>query len=774
MHLNTLSSPAFKGRGLAEEGQALTESYLEQYFKANQLDYTVVPNQVLVPIWNKNTQFKVGDTALTLFKNFEPTADYYGSGIDFSGEILYVGSDFTQIDPKLMEGRIVCYYANRLTDAQIEMARAAGAKGLLYHITYGGFDGGQSRILRDHKTLDMSHKKGSDFFMAEISSEVLEQLHFKARQNYIASYSKLNPSTTPSYAEERLVGFVPKVELHATLDYKIADCKNYIVTIKGEKSTHATNLITHYDGLGMSPDQQSYYPSAIEGCVSTSLLLEMARTVKLQRVQPIHDINFVFLSGLSVNDGSAVKTSDYLKAKTAYQANWIMESVCYAKSPTYQMTWNAYNDLDRMLISQVQSNMSRFPSSGSSSGEGTYTNFDRYEAFQSIDQATIRLTDLLGSGAYEILGSPNDTADLYNEEAAKNLVNLFLGYFDRQLYAEKDYDFIQTSHLWLIFCLIMLVHLIALPEKWTGTKTAPQFIVSLSEQIPYKLLRKGILGLLPFVLSIFVVNLILSVPSSVNLKTIGGTYVTNFSLYDTFMYSYMGFIAFLSALVNPDPALFKEISLYLSRSLILIGWGLGLAVCLGLLKGLLDAYFHKGSTGFSTLSSIILYSVPDVLIAFLSMVSVVYLSKVNWVTQIVDPNTLRLYVMPILSLTIVPIIYISRLVFVALEEEKKKDYVKFLQYKGLNKRQIYLRHFSKVGLIKILDSAKAIVMLIFSNLIVVEYLFNYPGIMYNLISSSGEPIKVIILSLSIGLSFVLIYLLSVLALNLIHPGRRIR
>lgn len=773
-HLNVLTSPELKGRGLAEEGQALTESYLEQFFKTNQLDYTVVPSQVLVPVWNKNTQFQVGDTALTLFKDFEPTADYYGSSIDFNGDILYVGRDFTQIDPALMKGRLVCFYANRLTDAQIEAARAAGAKGLLYHITYGGFDGGQSRVLRNHKTLDMSHKKGTDFFMAEISNDVLRQLRNIAKTNYIEPYTQLTQVSTTNSFEERLVGYVPNVKLHAVLDYKIADCKNYIVTIKGKNSTHATNWITHYDGLGLSPDQHTYYPSAIEGGVSTSLLLEMARTAKLQRTTPVQDINFIFLSGLSVNDSSAVKTSEFLKTRASYQANWLVESVCYAKSSNYQITWNAYNDLDRMLISQVQSNMSLFPSIGFSSGEGTYTHFDRYETFKNIDSATITLTDSLGSGAYELLGSPNDTSGLYNEAAARNLVNLFLGHFDRQLYAEKSYDFIQTSHLWLIWGLLMFIHLIALPEKWTAAKTAPSLIVTLSEQVPYKLLRRGILGLLPFILSIFVVNLILSVPANVNLKTVGATYVTNFSFYDTFMYSYMGFIAFLSTLISPDPALYKEISLYLSRSLILIGWGLGLAIGLGLVKGLLDAYFQKNNTGFSTLSSIVLYSIPDVLIAFLSLVSVVYLSKVDWVTRVVDPNTLRLYVMPILSLTIVPIIYISRLVFVALEEEKKKDYVKFLLYKGLNKRQIYLKHFSKVGLIKILDSAKAIVMLIFSNLIVVEYLFNYPGIMYNLIGSSGEPIKVIILSLSIGLSFVSIYLLSVLALNLIHPGRRIR
>lgn len=773
-HLQTLTSTALKGRGLSEPGQLATEAYLESYFKANQLTYEVVANRLLIPVWEPDTLIQISDRQLKLYKDFKPTADYFGAGLDYRGDVLYAGRDLTQINPALMKNRVVCFYANRLTEDHINLARAAGAKGLLYHISFITFDSGQTEGLQYHKTVDMSHKQGADLFMAEINKDTLAFLRNQALKHPLAEYTRLKPMDTSGYAEERLVGTIPNVQISAKLNYQLTPVKNYIVTIPGKQHRLSSNFVTHYDGLGLMINRKDFYPSAIEGGISTSLLLEMARTAKVQGKQPLHDINFVFLSGLAVNDSSSVKVASYINDKHDYQATWLIESIGYKQSPGYLMSWNPYNDFDRMLVSQLYKNLRDFPSNPQYTGELTYTQFDRYDAFGNIDHANLLITDALGKDAYTVLGTPRDSVDQYNKALVEDYSNLMLGYMNRQVYAETDYAFMKNGHLLILLVLLFIMHLLALPEKWTALGNAPASMVKLAEQVPYKVLRRAVTATLPFVLSIFIVNLVLSVPSDVNLKTVGSHHITNFSFYDTFKYSYMGFIAFLSALVNPAPDLYKEISLYLSRSLILILWGLGLAIGLGLLKGLMDAYWHKGKIGLSTLSGIILYSIPDVLIAFLSLVAVVYLSKVGWLSRWIDPTVMRLYVMPILSLTIVPVIYISRIVFVALEEEKSKEYVKFLQYKGLSQKQIYLRHFSKVGLIKILDAAKAIIMLLFSNLIVVEYLFNYPGIMYNLLDSNNGPIRIIILSLSIGVSFMMIYLLSVLALHIIHPGRRMQ
>lgn len=774
-HVVELSSPNLAGRSLGTPGQKATETYLENFFKQEGLDYEVLEQNLLVPNWSDEGFIQIGSTAVQkIYQDFEPTADYYGGPIQFEGDILFAGNDFFKVDPSLMKDRIVFFYANRLTEENLLYAKANGAKGLLYYTTFSGLEDPRDHLVMDHKTLEMSHKLGSDLFMAEVGQGFIQDMVAVAKNHLIPGHD--NKITNYSFGGYNidLVGMVPNVRIDASLNYQMVPAKNYIVSIKGKSQDKATSWITHYDGLGSSVSETGYYPGTVDGAASTALLLEMAKTAKNQAQAPVHDIQMVFLSGLYVNDQSAKLAASELHKRYPYSAHWLVEGIGYQGSSMRLMNWDPYNDLDRMLVSQIRSNMDQFPFRSLSAQNGIYQAFDRYNAFKGPDRAVITVTDQVAPGAIDLIGSPFDNLEIYSEENMAQVSTLILGHLDRQLYQEKDFLFIMDSHLLLMLLLLAGLHLLALPEKLGAAGHGPRWAVSLSEQVPYKLLRKAVLNAIPFIISIFIVNLILSIPADMNMKTISGVRVTNFSLYDTFKNSYIGFQGFLGAIFDPEPALFKEISLYLKRSLVLVTWGLTLAVCLGLLKGLADAYGHKGRTNASTFAGIMLYSIPDVLIAFVSLVSIVYLSKVQWVTSLADANTLRIYVMPIFSLSIVPIIYVSRLVFVTLEEEKKKDYVKFLTYKGLSKGQIYRSHFSRVALTKILDSAKSVIMLIFSNLIVVEYLFNYPGIMFNLIESVGEPIKVIILALSIGLSFVGIYLLSQLLLQVTSPGRRIR
>lgn len=774
-HVLALSSPELSGRGLGESGQVPTENYIEHFFKQENLSFETTYNKILIPSWDAASSFQVGgNNTYQLFKDYEPTADYYGDSLSFKGDILYAGNDYFNIEPSLMKNKVVFFFANRLTEEHMQRALEAGAKGILYYTTFSGLDNSRDHMQMDHKTLDLSHKIGNGLFMAEIGYPLLSQLQKTAADHLVAGYTYQTPDSTNGIYSTKLVGLVPNVSIQAKLTYQTITSKNYIVSIKGKNHQKAVNWITHYDGLGKTLDNASHYPGTVDGAITTAQLLELANTANRQSVLPENDLNFIFLSGLYTSDQSVKKMAQHLQSQYSYNTNFIVENIGYKNSAISIVQWDAYNDFDRMVISQIKSNMDLFPGHFLSSGEGVFERFDVYKAFKTVDNATISITDQVTPDSSTVINSPRDNPQGYNPQNVKNISQIFLGYLDQQLYKETTFEFIKNKHLIILLIFMMGLHLLALPEKWILIGNAPKFVNAVSQQIPYKLLRKGIQGLIPFIFSIFIVNLILSIPADMNLKTVGATYVTNFSLYETIKNSYIGFIYFLGALINPEPALFKEIILYLKRSLILVTWGMVLAVGLGLVKGLLDAYLHKGRTGLSTLSGIVLYSIPDVLIAFLSMVSIVYLSKVPWVIQLADVNTLRLYIMPLLSLTIVPVIYISRLVFVAIEEEKKKDYVKFLAYKGLNKRQIYWSHFSRVAFIKILDSAKAIVMLIFSNLIVVEYLFNYPGIMLNIIESVDEPIKVILLALSIGVSFVLIYLFSVLLLNIVHPGRRVR
>ncbi len=572
--------------------------------------------------------------------------------------------------------------------------------------------------------------------------------------------------------EDHYFGIVKDISIHATIDYKQVTALNYIVTITGKDPLIASNWITHYDGGGLSANGTPY-PAVADGGVSTALLLELSKIANLQNEPPIHDMNFVFLSGLSVSNQSAKIVASHLNSRYNHNANWIVEGIGAKDSNANLLTYNTYNDLDRMLTHQLYNNLDRFPGPVLvNKGEGLYPSFQRYEAFKTKENAYLTLTPITTPESGQILGSLKDDLSFVDSKKIEAISQLFLGHMNLQLYKEHDYAFIKNQHLYILLLLLVLIQFSVRPGKMIASGIAPKWLHRLNDHILYKIFSKFIQNGLPFLISLLVVNVILSIPSDVNMKTVGTSHVTNFSLYETLRQSYAGMMMFIRSLTFSDMGTYTEIGMYLKRSLILVFWGLLIAVSLGLLKGLLDAYFHKKSGSFSTFTSIVLYSIPDVLVAFVSMVAVVVLSKSPLTASWVDPEFLRIYFMPLLALTIIPIIYIARVVFVALEDEKEKDYVKFLRYKGFNTKQIYIQHFSRVGFVKILEVSKSVIMLIFSNLIVVEYLFNYPGIMFNLLSDTTDATMVISMSLSIGLSFAMLYLISVLLLKIMQPGRK--
>lgn len=768
-----LSDPSLEGRGLDHNGYQLSASLLEAYFKQEGLAYQTLPSKILVPLWNPSSIIQLSpNETYHLYDAFRPSGDYYGSALHYEGDLLYLGTDYYEVDPQLLKGKVICIKTNNLTQDQIEYIRSTGAKGVLYQ-SAGYFSSGFIPAERlDQKDFEMGHKKGSDFFQAEISSKFAEILRVKALEHHLPGYKNALAGGTTGLYEDHYFGIVKNIRIKADVSYKQVTTQNYIVTVKGRDNQMASNWVTHYDGGGLSPSGD-VYPSVNDGALSTALLLELARVAHLQKELPVHDLNFVFLSGLSVSNQSAELVANHLNQFYNHNANWIVEGLGIKDSNALILTYDTYNDLDRMLIHQLYSNLDRF--SGPMllpKGGGLYTNFHRYEDFKTKENAYLTLTAEVTPEQRQILGSLKDDLSTVDSQQVEAAAQLFLGHMDLQLFKEQDFAFIKNQHLCILFIILVLIQMSSLPRKMVQAKFGPKWLALLVDKVPYKVFSKIIQNGLPFLISLLVVNLILSIPPEVNMKTVGTSHVTNFSLYETLRQSYAGMMMFIQSLTFSEMETYAEIGLYLKRSLILVLWGLWIAVSLGLCKGLLDAYFHKKSGSFSTFTSIMLYSIPDVLVAFISLVAVVVLSKHPLTASWVDPDFLRIYFMPLLALTIIPIIYIARVVFVALEEEKQKDYVKFLRYKGLNKKQIYLRHFSRVGFVKILEVSKSVIMLIFSNLIVVEYLFNYPGIMFNLLSDTTEATMVISMSLSIGLSFALLYLISVLLLKTMQPGRK--
>ncbi len=138
----------------------------------------------------------------------------------------------------------------------------------------------------------------------------------------------------------------------------------------------------------------------------------------------------------------------------------------------------------------------------------------------------------------------------------------------------------------------------------------------------------------------------------------------------------------------------------------------------------------------------------------------------------IEVGAMRGIVMPVLALSIIPSIYVSRLALIAVEEERHKGYVKGALAKGATKRQAFIGHLMPVMMLKILDAMPSVMKLLIANLIIVEYFYGYPGIANYLITHMDSVSLVLILSMGIGIMYLALSLLFKMLSTILNPMKR--
>ena len=171
----------------------------------------------------------------------------------------------------------------------------------------------------------------------------------------------------------------------------------------------------------------------------------------------------------------------------------------------------------------------------------------------------------------------------------------------------------------------------------------------------------------------------------------------------------------------------------LGHSLMLLGSALGLALLLGVPKGIWDfRQMRRRRLALGTLLSGAVQGLPDFLLVFLLQYAGVLLFRwlgwqpfpVAWVPE----EPVRSLVFPLVCLTLVPWAYISRLTGSALGQVWEEDYIRTARAKGLHERVVVYRHAMRNAAILILDGLPNVLVVMISNLLIVEYLFALPGL----------------------------------------------
>jgi len=192
----------------------------------------------------------------------------------------------------------------------------------------------------------------------------------------------------------------------------------------------------------------------------------------------------------------------------------------------------------------------------------------------------------------------------------------------------------------------------------------------------------------------------------------------------------------------------------LGRSLLLLVCALILAVLIGMLSGM-RAGHRPGKQGLRALGSLTAFSIPDVLIVLVGWL--ICIAYAQHFPELKQDFPIRDFLVPLITLTILPTVYISRITFVTVAGEMQKDYVKNLKAKGLRRRRILYRELLPACMFRIFHSLPAILTMLLSSLIVMEYLFNYLGAGYYLIFfyNRGTYAQLAVLAAMLGFVYLL-------------------
>jgi ABC-type dipeptide/oligopeptide/nickel transport system permease component len=192
----------------------------------------------------------------------------------------------------------------------------------------------------------------------------------------------------------------------------------------------------------------------------------------------------------------------------------------------------------------------------------------------------------------------------------------------------------------------------------------------------------------------------------------------------------------------------------LGRSMRLLAGGLVIAMILGIFKGIFDSRRGKSKdSSLKILLTIIPISLPDILIvAMLQSFAIWLIQHGIKVLKVAGSGTWQHEVLPIIALSILPACYIARVTSMSIESCYEKEYVKAALGKGCSSRRILWNHVMRNAFGIVFESLSNITALIISNMIIVEFMFSFPGITSLLMNSysSGDRNITIVTILIIG------------------------
>jgi peptide/nickel transport system permease protein len=128
-------------------------------------------------------------------------------------------------------------------------------------------------------------------------------------------------------------------------------------------------------------------------------------------------------------------------------------------------------------------------------------------------------------------------------------------------------------------------------------------------------------------------------------------------------------------------------------------------------------------------SSSLLEATPDIMIIVLIQFIVIQVYKQTNILLFPIAGAFdRAYLLPILTLSILPTIHFFKLSLLLVQDEEVKQYVEFVKSKGFTSSYIFIKHILRNVLVSLFNHSKSIIWFMLANLVMLEWLFNIYGI----------------------------------------------
>ncbi len=228
----------------------------------------------------------------------------------------------------------------------------------------------------------------------------------------------------------------------------------------------------------------------------------------------------------------------------------------------------------------------------------------------------------------------------------------------------------------------------------------------------------------------------------------------------------------------------EAMKIALGRSMRVLFISFILAMTLGIPKGIFDSRRKKKQSTFKLLQTLIPLSVPDVLIISLVQLLGLYLYKNKISIFGIGPvmyigyEHWTHYIYPIIALSLIPVAYIARVTSTSIETVYDRDYILAARGKGCSETRIILNHSMRNVLTDLIASFPAIVSIMFSSLFIVERLFYFPGVTFEMMEYYTRPatdgsttVALLCFAVALAIIFFLLYTALDILRQVIVPRR---